>query len=364
MTNREDSAWVFDSLVGFLQGPIWSAPLLTFIEEKSLIFEADTEDSKEYREVYQEYKNLVDLLLGCYMEDIGITPEQFEHACTVNKNTKLPIQFQQCLFEQIWAANEYDIFKRMMIQKNLELQLQALNMIEQKYGLTPASLMCDGDALPDDELVMEEILQKQIMEEREEKEPGENDALAFEEEHERLASKYHSEKVLLEQALKASTSSYPRTFSPEAKQPNMMIEESTENTEIAESSKSKTEENREFNELTPLEPTIVAPSKKRRVKNVVISEGSPVKSMDESPEDMKKREEYLKARRDKLVAMKKEARSQRLEMTKARPGSAKIAAEASIRGTQNYEASQIPEPSIIQVRRALAARLKAEVVGP
>lgn len=36
MNDKEDCAWVFDSLVGFLQGPIWSAPLLTFIEEKSL----------------------------------------------------------------------------------------------------------------------------------------------------------------------------------------------------------------------------------------------------------------------------------------------------------------------------------------
>ncbi|KAK1118345.1 hypothetical protein K0M31_015048 [Melipona bicolor] len=95
MNDKDDSAWVFDSLIGFLQGPIWSAPLITFIEEKSLIFEADIEENDEYQKVYQEYKNLVDLLLGCFMEDMGITPEQFEYACTVNKYTKMPIQFQQ-----------------------------------------------------------------------------------------------------------------------------------------------------------------------------------------------------------------------------------------------------------------------------
>lgn len=65
----------------------------------------------------------------------------------------------QNLFEQIWAANEYEIFKRMMIQKNLELQLQALNMIEQKYGLTPASFMYEAGVLNEDPLVMEEIIQ-------------------------------------------------------------------------------------------------------------------------------------------------------------------------------------------------------------
>lgn len=64
----------------------------------------------------------------------------------------------QSLFEQIWAANEFEVFKRMMTQKNLELQLQALKMIEQKYGLTPASLRHGTDEFADDELPMEELL--------------------------------------------------------------------------------------------------------------------------------------------------------------------------------------------------------------
>lgn len=33
--SAEDS-WVFDSLVCFLHGPVWNAPLQTFIEQKSL----------------------------------------------------------------------------------------------------------------------------------------------------------------------------------------------------------------------------------------------------------------------------------------------------------------------------------------
>lgn len=31
-----DDNWVFDSLVCFLHGPVWNAPLQTFIEEKSI----------------------------------------------------------------------------------------------------------------------------------------------------------------------------------------------------------------------------------------------------------------------------------------------------------------------------------------
>merc|ERR1712227_1040338 len=75
--------WVFDSLVGFLRGPVWNVPILTFIEHKSLIFEPDEDDKneKEYKNIHDDYKNLVDFMLGSYMEDIGIKPQQFEEAC-------------------------------------------------------------------------------------------------------------------------------------------------------------------------------------------------------------------------------------------------------------------------------------------
>lgn len=36
MDGADGNAWVFDSLVGFLHGPVWNVPLQTFIEEKSL----------------------------------------------------------------------------------------------------------------------------------------------------------------------------------------------------------------------------------------------------------------------------------------------------------------------------------------
>jgi hypothetical protein len=69
---------------------------------------------------------MVDLMLGSYMEDIGITPEQFEIACQMSKDDVdgLPSHFHQRLFEQIWAANDYAVFTRMMTQRNVELQLQ------------------------------------------------------------------------------------------------------------------------------------------------------------------------------------------------------------------------------------------------
>ncbi|XP_011301784.1 cilia- and flagella-associated protein 36 [Fopius arisanus] len=346
----EDSGWVFDSLVGFLKGPIWSSPLLTFVEERSIIFESEMEDNKEYFEAYQEYKNLVDLLLGSYMEDMGITPEQFEHACTVNKQTKIPVQFQQSLFEQIWAANEYLVFKRMMIQKNLELQLQALSMIEQKFGLTPASLTCGPDAhFPQEELVMDELLSKQSQEE----DPTEETEEDLKKEHQRLATKYESEKAALKEALDISTNSL-HSFSD--------VREGPEDCQATGDPWD--------DDLIP--ELLKRPSPLPSISNLCdyghgeaaqqIVEKTPIEP--ENHEEMRKREEYLKERRDQLVALKKQARCQYLETVKKRPSTARSIAEATMKGESNLEHSTASDPSIIQVRKALAARLKAEVVDP
>lgn len=99
-------------------------------------------------------------MLSCYMEDIGITTRQFEDACNRERQLIASSEFDQVpahsrchrtnerckinfknLFELIWAANDYELFKRMMAQRNVELQLEALELIEQKYGITPESFI-------------------------------------------------------------------------------------------------------------------------------------------------------------------------------------------------------------------------------
>lgn len=75
----------------------------------------------------------------------------------------------QNIFEQIWAANDYEMFKRMMTQKNVELQLQALELIEQKYGVTPAVFMPDKEAAHGSQMKTPEkkkpVMEEEIMEE-------------------------------------------------------------------------------------------------------------------------------------------------------------------------------------------------------
>lgn len=62
-----------------------------------IVFEPSDKDDVEYRKIHDEFKNLVDLMLGSYMEDIGITPEQFETACSNGMHQNLPTKFQEVI---------------------------------------------------------------------------------------------------------------------------------------------------------------------------------------------------------------------------------------------------------------------------
>lgn len=88
----------------------------------------------------------VDYMLGSFMEEMDITPEQFEVACLEGKNLHSlakdepsdshSFSFHKGLFQQIWAANDIRIFVRLMVRRNVEIQLQALDLIERRQTST------------------------------------------------------------------------------------------------------------------------------------------------------------------------------------------------------------------------------------
>ncbi|XP_034834252.1 cilia- and flagella-associated protein 36 isoform X1 [Maniola hyperantus] len=328
MENFDNNAWVFDSLVGFLHGPVWNIPLQTFIEEKSLPFEP-TEDGEvldrpEYKKIHNEYRNLVDVMLGSFMDDIGISADQFEAACRLSAHdlAGLPAYFHKRLFEQIWAANNYEMFVKMMTHKNVELQLQALELIEKRFGTMPNLFTAEPEDLdsshsdessdwPDNDDVMTEIKKLQYVD--------------FPEKDEII------------------------TVAPEA----VVAEKQTL------LSKLQHIENKDEDIVTKLDRLKIKEEKDVIPKKVAVSE-----------EEIQARQEYLKQQRDKLLALKKQVREKRLDAVQnetdvggessrqyaPRPKSAR-AAQAALAGT-----TPPPPPDAMQLRRALASKLKTEVV--
>jgi len=308
-----EESWVFDSLVGFLKGPVWNVPILTFIENKSLIFESESDyegASDDYTSIHEEYKNLVDFMLGSYMEDIGITPEQFETACgKASKNIKS--KFHQTLFEQVWAADDFEIFKRMMIQKNLELQLQALEILQYRYGLVPQSYVVGSGLPPDENVVLEEVLKKSL------------------EEHEAFQNELSSETREIEKELNASS----------AERERLQAQKWSEQVKLQQAL------NIEPEEQLPPPPAPSAP---------------PTSQSDISPAALASRKAYLQQQRDKLLALKQQERVKQLRAYESAQPAARP--KSSYAANRAMAGSKI-DPQTLQVRKALASRLKEEVIN-
>merc|ERR1712012_519918 len=296
-----DDNWVFDSLVGFLRGPVWNVPILTFIEQKSLIFEPDEDEKneKEYKKIHDDYKNLVDFMLGSYMEDIGIKPKQFE---------------------EVWAADDFEIFKRMMIQKNIELQLQALELLQQRYGVLPESLQPQQEKKEntEDQEVLEEI--KRISKE----------------DHDAYIATLNKEQADLEKALATSADEHKKLLAAKQTQEELLVEHLTHlniNTESKGFLQSEIS--------TPVAVT----------SNDVVDE-----------EELARRTKYLKQQRDKLLAMKKAEREKQLAGAEASLGSSRPKSARAARSALRSHGRQTIDPKTLEVRRALAEKLKQEVI--
>ena len=101
------------------------------------------------------------------MSDLGISPDQFQEAMDEAEGI-LSTKFHQTLFEQIWAATDFDAFKRMMIQLNIDFQLHALEVLAQKLGLIPNLFLPDGlsrdDFLSEEDFFFKEGVRRSLAE--------------------------------------------------------------------------------------------------------------------------------------------------------------------------------------------------------
>lgn len=88
-------------------------------------------------------------------------------------------------------------------------------------------------------------------------------------------------------------------------------------------------------------------------------------SFQVDPAELKKRTEFLREQRDKLLAMKRAEREKQLEeaektSSRARPKSARAARTAM--SSSGQSTVQI-DPQTLKARKALAEKLRAEVIG-
>ena len=77
MAAADGSEWIQEAVVRFLQGPCYTAPLMGFIDEKCTIFDTEEENKFEYSSVHEDFKKTVETLIADFLEEIGVTGEEF-----------------------------------------------------------------------------------------------------------------------------------------------------------------------------------------------------------------------------------------------------------------------------------------------
>ena len=78
--NTEENSWLIDLILSFFHSPEWKAPILSFIEEKCIVFDDEEENKLEYTVIHKEFKKLAEGLIEGMLAELGANAEQFGEA--------------------------------------------------------------------------------------------------------------------------------------------------------------------------------------------------------------------------------------------------------------------------------------------
>ncbi|NXV48823.1 CFA36 protein, partial [Uria aalge] len=347
-----DVEWVVDTIAGFLRGPAWSCPILEFMEQKCEVFDDEEESKLSYTEIYQEYQALVEKLLEDYLKEVGINEEKFQEAFS---SPLAKTHTSQAILQTVLAAEDFRLFKKMMVQKNIEMQLQAIRIIKERNGVLPDCLTEGSDVFSEIEQEEMKILREVLRKSKEE----------YEIEQERKRTEEARDKV---------TSSDVASFPGDSKEA-VKVKESSEGAggseetpkfPLEESRKSAREDLKPARLLQKGRESSPQPSgtkgkedaKKKSAgkhsENTAQKAGMKAPNLSEAEEEqLKQREDYLKKKRDLLMAAKKESRNNVLLPTNT---------DQKEESPPKEEMSE-EKQRLLQKRKMLAEKLKEEVIN-
>ncbi|XP_023590852.1 cilia- and flagella-associated protein 36 isoform X2 [Trichechus manatus latirostris] len=317
---EEEVEWVVESIAGFLRGPDWSIPILDFVEQKCEVFDDEEESKLTYTEIHQEYKELVEKLLESYLKEIGINEDQFQEACM---SPLAKSRTSQAILQPVLAAEDFSIFKEMMVQKNIEMQLQAIRIIQERNGVLPECLTDGSDVVSDLEQEEMKILREVLRKSKEE----------YDQEEERKRKKQLSEAKTEGPSVHAGEATKMDNFQGDGEpfaHPPPEVEVHFANRSAQPLAR----------KLGMLPESSSLPQRGLKMPDLEhASVEGPITNLSAlGTEELRQREHYLKQKRDKLMSMRKDEMTEKPEMT-------------------------AEEKQTLLKRRLLAEKLKEEVIN-
>ncbi|KAG5490011.1 hypothetical protein JKF63_00130 [Porcisia hertigi] len=154
-----ENQWITEALVQFSESPIWMTPIENFVDENCCVFSNDSEMKLEYTVVHNNFKKLVDSLLTCCVEELGVSMQMavdaLERSLTLGEETpsdRTERDAAKKMMKQILNADNFAVFHATMVKRNLELDILA-NAALRARGIIvggeeePETGVDDGNAL-------------------------------------------------------------------------------------------------------------------------------------------------------------------------------------------------------------------------
>jgi len=129
---KEDAAgendWIFDYLMSVIKSPSWDAEIMGFIDENCVVFDNEEENKFIYTDMHLMFQEKVDGLLLSHLSMMDVSAEQFAEVCEQSRTSR---DINQQVYEQITAMDDFLTFKKLMVKRNMELELEAVQEMQQ-----------------------------------------------------------------------------------------------------------------------------------------------------------------------------------------------------------------------------------------
>eukprot|EP00802_Teleaulax_amphioxeia_P007483 Tamp_07489.p1 GENE.Tamp_07489~~Tamp_07489.p1 ORF type:complete len:482 (+),score=152.56 Tamp_07489:332-1777(+) len=110
-----------------MKSPEYTKPVMDFIDEHCPVFDGEEEAPHELQKLHAQFVEKVFGLLEGFLSEIGVSQEEFSEACQHEISSGGRNAF---VFQQIMAADDFQAFNKMMVQRQRQLSYESLKQIQ------------------------------------------------------------------------------------------------------------------------------------------------------------------------------------------------------------------------------------------
>jgi ethanolamine ammonia-lyase large subunit len=153
---NEEFDWIFDYVLQFLESDKFDAAVMDFVDENCYVFDSDDENKFIYSDIHAEFHDHIEALISSNLGELGITTEMFYDSCEKGRKGR---DVNQAVFEKMLAMDDFLTFKKIMVKRNMELQLESFKAFsmgaqfddDEDDGYLNSSGMIDGKFYNEDD---------------------------------------------------------------------------------------------------------------------------------------------------------------------------------------------------------------------